>query len=100
MVQTNSECLELAERYLKRATEVTDPVLKQSLIVAAERWKRLAADFESENEWWDYSELLSEIPLVSNPRSAAKSSMDSSTIKALLLLLQRLHSTQPVNRSP
>ena len=49
---TNSrECLEHAELYLKRAAEVTDPVLKKSLIVAAERWKRLAADFESESEW-------------------------------------------------
>ena len=28
----------------KRAAEVTDPVLKKSLVVAAERWKRLAAD--------------------------------------------------------
>ena len=51
MIQTNSrECLEHAERYLKRANEVTDPVLKNSLIVAAQRWKRLAAEFESENE--------------------------------------------------
>ena len=51
-MQTNSrECLEHAELYLKRAAEVTDPVLKKSLIVAAERWKRLAAEFESGNEW-------------------------------------------------
>ena len=51
-MQTNSrECLEHAERYLKRAAEVTDPVLKKSLIVAAARWKRLAAEFESGNEW-------------------------------------------------
>ena len=50
-MQTNSkECLEHAERYLKRAAEVTDPVLKKSLIVAAQRWKRLAAEFKSENE--------------------------------------------------
>ena len=34
----------------KRAAEVTDPVLKKSLVVAAERWKRLAAEFESGNE--------------------------------------------------
>ena len=40
------ECLEHAELYLKRAAEVTDPVLKKSLIVAAERWKRLAAEFK------------------------------------------------------
>ena len=52
MIQTNSrECLEHAELYLKRAAEVTDPVLKKSLVVAAERWKRLAAEFESGNEW-------------------------------------------------
>ena len=51
MIQTNSrECLEHAELYLKRAAEVTDPVLKKSLVVAAERWKRLAAEFESGNE--------------------------------------------------
>ena len=50
--QTNSrECLEQAELYLKRAAEITEPVLKKSLIVAAERWKRLAAEFESENDW-------------------------------------------------
>ena len=52
VTQTNSrECLEHAELYLKRAAEVTDPVLKKSLIVAAERWKRLAAEFESGSEW-------------------------------------------------
>ena len=52
VIQTNStECLEHAELYLKRAAEVTDPVLKKSLVVAAERWKRLTAEFESGNEW-------------------------------------------------
>ena len=51
-MQTNSrECLEHAELYLKRAAEITDPVLKRSFIVAAERWKRLAAEFKSDNEW-------------------------------------------------
>ena len=49
---TNSrECLEHAELYLERAAEVTDPVLKKSLIVAAQRWKRLAAELEPENDW-------------------------------------------------
>ncbi len=50
MQTTSKECLEHAERYLQRAAEVTDPVLKKSLIVAAQRWTRLAAEFESENE--------------------------------------------------
>jgi hypothetical protein len=39
-------------------------------------------------------------PLISNPRSASKSSTDSSTINARRFPRQRLHSRQPVSRSP
>ena len=58
-MQTNSrECLEHAELYLKRAAEVTDPVLKKSLIVAAERWKRLAAILNQKTTGCHSSEVL------------------------------------------
>ena len=45
------ECLEYAKRCMKLAAETTDPVLKDSLLYTAQRWERLAAELESDNEW-------------------------------------------------
>ena len=43
------ECREQAKRCLKLAAETTDPVLRSSLIDAAQRWERLAADLDPDH---------------------------------------------------
>jgi hypothetical protein len=54
------ECRDHAKRCWALASEVTNPVLKDSLIEAAQRWSRLAVDLEAVHallEEWGPKEL-------------------------------------------
>lgn len=42
-----NECREHARRCLALASEITNPVLKESLLDTARRWTRLATDLET-----------------------------------------------------
>jgi hypothetical protein len=47
---------EHAKRCLELAAKASDPVLKQTLIDAAERWTRLASDLAATSELLDHLE--------------------------------------------